>query len=577
MVTPASPFPIGDPAGMACALIPAQHLGAGILTVSLGIAAGLLGLWWLREHWSARDRRAMRRIHRLGEQIASDRSGQEILRRLRAVLPEVLRVSDVHLYLLNRATRTLCEVTEDSSVSGRTIPLEQTNGALERALAACFRNRSLLTIPDMRRSFLIAGSPQERLPRSAMFVPMFAQADLAGVLAVFHASRPTNLNTDERAVLQHLANQIAINLRLREQQTRQEQIFRSENLAATNQLISTVVAELKAPLNDIEGRGHALLGGSSEIEPEVQRIVAGVRNAKSIVRRLLSIVRPDPQEGDQVEVTGLLWEVAGERAQSLEQHEVQVQYDVPPDLLSTGGRRSQLREVLLGLLAYAENKAASAAKRISVRARLLAGTVRIEIGFSGNETSGDPFSEGSEVPAGVPGPAVCRGILSNEGGELRHLYTPDGDQRFDIILPATRPAAGLAKERATHDDSARAFTALVAEPEVASRGRLTALLADTGHRCVSVASGEEAVDLSQRLSFDVVFCPARLPGMNCFELFERLREHVPACVLLSEGPDSELLNSLPEEAFHLLHKPVEEQHLRRVLASIESDSPTPTR
>jgi len=579
MVAPASPSPmIGELERIAHALNPGGHLGTGILTVALGIAIGLLGLWWLRESQLARDRRAMRRIHRLGEQIAADRSSQVILRRLRAVLPGALRVTDIRLYLFSRASRTLNEVAEDSSARSRVIPLEQANGSLESALVTCFRNRSPLMIPDLRRSLLSTSAQRGRLPRSAMFVPMFAQADLAGVLAFSHASRPRNFSVDEQAVVQHLANQIAINLRLREQQTRQERVFRSENLAVASQLISTVAAEMQAPLKEIEDRGNTLLGRSGGIEREAREIIAGARKAEGIVERLLSIMRSEPQESAPVEVAALLREVAGDRAQSLEQGQVRIQVDLPPEGLSVEGRRSQLREVILNLLTYAESKAAaSAAKTISIRARLLAGTVGIEIAFSGEDGSPDPFSENGESRAGDLDPRVCRGILHNHNGELRHANTPDGGQRFDIILPAVRPAEGFGKQVIASEDEGRTLTALVADPDATTRRRLTALLADMGHRCVPAASGEEAIDLSRRLSFDLIFCPARLPGMNCFELFERVRERVPAFVLLAEGPETELLDTLPRETVHLLPKTADEEELHRLLTVIESQPPASAR
>jgi len=578
MAEPPSPSQIGDLERIANVLIPGQHLGTGILTVSLGVAIGLLGLWWLREHRLARDRRAMRQIHRLGEQIAADRSGEEILKRLRAVLPEALRVTGIHLYLYSRASRTLNEVSEDSPARSRAIPLEQANGSLESALVTCFRNRSLLMIPDLRRSLLNTSSQPERLPRSAMLVPMFAQADIVGILAFSHSRRPRSFSLDERAIVQHLANQIAINLRLREQQTGQERVVRNENLAATSQLISTVATELHAPIKEIENSGDALLRGNGEIEPEVRSIIAGARQAEGIVNRLLSIMRSERRDPAPVEIAALLREVAGERAHSLEQRQVKIQFDLLPEGLSAEGRRDQLREVILSLLTYAEGKAAaSAEKRISIRAGTLAGTVGIEIGFSGEGASPDPFSESGESLAGILRPVVCRGILHNQGGDLRHLNTPDRRQRFDIILPAVRPTEGLGKESVTQEDEDRILTALVADPDATTRRQLTSLLADTGHRCVPVASGEEVVDLSRRLSFDVVFSPARLPGMNCFELFEKLRERVPAFVLLAEGPDSELLNSLPEETVHVLHKPVDKEEFHQLLAAIESHPPASAR
>ena len=134
---------IGSVALIASAVLLGEPLGAGILTVSLIAALGLLALWWLREHRLALGRQAMRRIHRLGEQITADRSSEEILRRLRDSLPESLSITNIDLFLYSRTSGTLNEVAEGSVGLGPIIPPDRADGSLESALAASFRNRSL--------------------------------------------------------------------------------------------------------------------------------------------------------------------------------------------------------------------------------------------------------------------------------------------------------------------------------------------------------------------------------------------------------------------------------------------------
>ncbi len=113
--------------------------------------------------------------------------------------------------------------------------------------------------------------------------------------------------------------------------------------------------------------------------------------------------------------------------------------------------------------------------------------------------------------------------------------------------------------------SAREFTILAVEPDSLVSRRLLGSLSSRGHRVVPVRSAEEALDLSPRLRFDLLFSSARLPSMNWVELYERTKEQVGAFVLLSEVQDSDIARVFPGGNGLLLRKPIEEGEIDRVL------------
>ena len=105
--------------------------------------------------------------------------------------------------------------------------------------------------------------PRRTGPQSLLFVPMLTQGEVMGVLELDQDDRARDFTADEQALAQHLGNQIGVALRLLDQRSVQEQLFRTEKLAAVGRLISGVVNELRTPLASIsELAGKALERGA---------------------------------------------------------------------------------------------------------------------------------------------------------------------------------------------------------------------------------------------------------------------------------------------------------------------------
>ena len=77
-----------------------------------------------------------------------------------------------------------------------------------------------------------SGNPGERTPKSLLFVPMMAQNEVVGVLELDQDDRVRDFSADVQALAQHLGNQIGVAIRLMDRRSVQEQLFRTEKLAA---------------------------------------------------------------------------------------------------------------------------------------------------------------------------------------------------------------------------------------------------------------------------------------------------------------------------------------------------------
>jgi len=550
-----------------------------LLLSGLGAIALLLSIWWIRERHMGAQRRSMRVFHALSEEIIAAASPGEIAEKLVTVLPTVTQATAVRLYLVGRRTKALERVPTSVDPEPVAIPIEAEPEGLAGAAVACYRNRTLLNVPDVRRSPFAGVGTKANLPRSAMFVPLCAQNEVLGVLEVTNARRPGYFTLEEQAATQHLANQVAASLKLQEQQTIREQLFRSEKLAATGQLISGVASELRAPLENILQLAGSLTAyaGRAVPERELRNIAGESQRAAEIVSRLVSFARPEDSAARHVDVSGLVAGLMRFREPEWKTLGLRVQNRLAPEPAIVLGAQGQIEQVFLNLLVHAEQRAASSAtnKTISVASSMIGRRVTVEINYSapgvepGQNGADNPFSESRALEGSSLGLGVCQGIIQSHGGEIR-FSSRAGSAKFEVDLPVAQdteqPAAAETRKSAT------ALTMMLVDPDAGGQRQLIALLGVRGHRVVPVGP-EEATDLAQRLRFDGVIWVMRPAGARWSDFQDRVRAHIPVFVLLSDGYDAELARTLEESGGFLLGRPIQESELDRILKTIEGRIP----
>lgn len=538
-----------------------------LLVSALACIVFVLAVWWLRERRQTGIHQTMRTLNTLGEQILAATSLNEILKKLEAVLPSVTSASGVQVFLYNRKTRTLDLVRTGRAWEPVSIELDAPGSPLNAGVAMCFRNRTLLHIPDTRRSPFFKNERRADLPRSVMFVPMFAQNELLGVMQVHRADTVRYFNSEEQTAAQHLANQVATSLRLQEQRTVREQLFRSEKLAATGQLISGVAHELKQPVETILTLSQLLLrrGPQSDARAEarmVQVLAAESQRTAEIVTRLISFGRSEDAEAKPVEINAVVSGLFKFREREWRALGLVLDDRLSRDGLFAVGAQGQLEQVFLNLLVHAEQSAAdSGDKRVSVSSGVMGRRLLVEISFSTSPASPDPFGE----EATTLGLSVSRGIVQSHGGDLRYERPQPGQARFEVELPRQDVAPETPE---TEVQSKRRLTLLLVETDAGAQRQIVSTLATKGHRVVPVPSADEAIDLARRVRFDATLATPHLAGMNWFELYERIHAHVDAFVLLTDGHDSDLAHSFADGDGFTLAKPLQDREVNRVLNAI---------
>jgi GAF domain-containing protein/CheY-like chemotaxis protein len=542
------------------------------LTAGLGVVLVVSFLLWTHNHRLRKQRKRLRKTYQLGEEILGASSTDTMLKRITEALPSILGVTRVQLYIHNYAARTLDAVAGEAG-EPVSIPLASPTGGGRAGAVACFHYRTLLVIPDIGRSpFPMAARDGAGSPKSLLFVPMLAQGEVVGVLELDQDDRLRDFTADEQALAQHLGNQIGVAVRLLDQRSVQEQLFRTEKLAAIGRLISGVVNELQTPLSSISdlaarAQGKGLTGPA---EREVAAIAAEARKAASMVARLVSFAATEQFEARPVCITALLrnliefregdWKASGIRVRDLTSREP----------LYVLGSQGQLEQVFLNLLVHAEQSLADAPqKTITIRTSVLAKRLVVEVAFTASPGSRKPEENAAAV-------GVTRSVIAGHGGEVRLIESSHSDPHFEVELPTTlkdRVGAGSGALNAPARDFSRRMTALVIEPDETAQRQILGSLAARGFRVVPIANADTGLELSQRLRFDAAFCSVHAPGLNWVELSERMQSRVDAFILLSDRYDAELSADFEGDGRFVLSKPLQDSELEHVLRALEPQAP----
>jgi signal transduction histidine kinase/CheY-like chemotaxis protein len=524
------------------------------LALALSVVLFISFAVWSRERRMRKQRERLHRTYQLGEEILGAESLSAILKRISEVLPAILGVTRVQLYVHNRAARTL----EAQSGEGRepvSVSLLAPPGGAHAGAVACFHYRTLLAIPDIGKSPFPIGTGAEGAPKSLLLVPMVAQSEVMGVLELDQDDRARDFTADEQALAQHLGNQIAVAIRLLDQRSVQQHLFRTEKLAAVGRLISGIVAELQTPLDSIADLAAKAME-SGPASREVTAIAAEAQKAVGMVSRLVAFGGAETPDSRQVCISTLLRNLVEFREADLKAAGIRVNDLISREPLYVMGSQGQLEQVFLNLLVQAEQSLAEAShKSVSIRTSVLGRSILVEISFSA-----PPDSRQAQEAAAVL--SVIRSVVAGHGGDVRLIVKSEQEPRFEVDLPST------ARERAPHAPGPamepRRLTVLVIEPDENAQRQLLALLATQGCRVVPVVDADAGLELAQRMRFDLALCSAHAPGLNWVELSERMHRRVGAFALISDRYDPELAADFEGDGRFVVARPVREPDLERI-------------
>jgi len=537
--------------------------------VAISAVALVLVVWLFRERRLAKQPRRTRRLYRLGEMLLACRDPSEALKLLMESLPELLGVTSVRLYLYDSAASALRLLGGPAGVT--MAPLSPPASEFQaRTAALCFTNRTPIVIPDVRRN--AGGNGAETGPRALLVVPMLVQREPLGVLELAHETKRRSFSEDEVAVVQHLANQTAIGMRLLEREALREQRGGSEQYQALRHVGGSVAGELErwiasgaqAPAQQPDGQSAP--AGRGAAPPEVLAAVA----------RLSRLCAASAPPAAAVDFSALVQRQIEQRRPDWERRGITLREHVTPEPLVVAGiGLAWLEEVLASAFEALERAlAAGGADLLGLRVGRLAGSVILEAAAANFRDAGFREPLQRVGPAGILPLELARGLVRSWGGELRWKPEPPSGPGFELELPLAPAFAGMAAQARPGQAPQRALTALLLDPEPESRQSLLSLLGNAGHRCVAAAGAEQASQMLRSMSFDVVLCAQQMPRRSWEELFVLTRQKGIPFVLLTQesGRPESIRTAAGQDSPWFV--PASEEELLSLLARIgASDGP----
>jgi len=397
----------------------------------------------------------------------------------------------------------------------------------------------------LQQRFPVPGGLVKHDVHSAIMVRLDMRERLLGVLAAYGRA-PRHFNDEEKRVLGSLAHQTAIALdkarlytelqsNLRRLRETQAQLIQADKLKALGTLLSGMAHELNNPLSTIR-LSVQLIKRTSTVGAALARrlnvIEVACTRASRIISDLLVFARRRSPERRRIDVNEIIRAALRLQRPQLELNKIRLVSRLEP-MPSIWADSHQIQQVFLNLFSNSIHAMSTAeCERVLTVSSVHRGSeVVVEVEDDGPgippEHLGrifDPFFTTKATGAGTGlGLSLSIGIVEAHGGRMHVENVEGAGARFTVRLPighGVDAPPGAASERPIPTVAASADV-LVVEDEDPLRGLVTEVMRGLGHQVIEATSGQEALSLLERRTYDLVMLDLRLPDVDGQAVWQR--------------------------------------------------------
>jgi signal transduction histidine kinase/CheY-like chemotaxis protein len=311
----------------------------------------------------------------------------------------------------------------------------------------------------------------------------------------------------------------------------QSKLLQTEKMAALGQLVSGIAHELNNPLTTIMGYGQLLLGhGLTPAQlSEARKVFQEAERARRIVKNLLYFARENKPERTRVNLNEIVERTLALRSYELRVENIVIECDLAPSLPETMADPHQLQQVVLNLLANAEQALLEdrGQGHVWIRThRIGSNRISLEVSDDGpgipSEVASrifDPFftTKPSDVGTGL-GLSIVYGIVHQHGGEVTFENQSGAGARFVVDLPLIavppREQEASLSGGAERELNITRGRILVVEDEPNVAQLIVDVLREEGHQVEAVLDSQEGLTLLSRGTYDLILCDLRMPRLD---------------------------------------------------------------
>ncbi len=369
-----------------------------------------------------------------------------------------------------------------------------------------------------------------------------------------------------------------------ERRTAQEHLVQAQRMDAVGHMAGGVAHEINNMMTAVLGFSALLLQRLKDdsLTAEVRQIHRAADRAATITKQLLAFSRRQLLRPQVLDLNGLVGGMDHMLRRVLGEDKL-FAADLAADLGRVRADPNQLEQVLLNLALNARDAMPAGGRftivtrnvimphrRGSAEDELPAGRyVQLKVSDTGmgmDQTTSarvfepffttKPFGQGTGL-----GLATAFGIVRQSGGTIRVYSTPGEGTTFNIYLPEVPEAAGPLGPQPPVPIESGSGTVLVVEDDALVREVTCRTLEAQGYRCVTAATGEDALDLIRKRpeQIDLVLTDVVMQGMGGRELAEQmagLHPRIPVLFMSAYTSDDVIRRGLLAEDAPFVQKPV---------------------
>lgn len=377
-----------------------------------------------------------------------------------------------------------------------------------------------------------------------------------------------------------------VNERTREREVALRQLHESQKMESIGQLTGGVAHDFNNLLAVILG-SLSLLKKALPEDPRIYRLldraIQGAERGATLTARLLAFARRQELKVDVVALQTLIPEMLDFLRHSVGPN-ILIYAKILPEVGSIAVDANQLELALINLAVNARDAMPQGGSLTlschneegGAKAGLPSGSfVRIAVTDTGEGMSEatlaraqEPFFTTKGVGKGTGlGLSMVHGFTAQSGGAMRLESQPGKGTTVTMWLPRAKEGAkALVAESATaHPKLSKSLRVLLVDDDILVSMGAADMLLDLGHSVTEARSGTLALKLMETdPGFDVVVTDYAMPGMNGFELAQRIKEKHPKMPIILATGYAELPSDRSIEFGHL-SKPYTSSHLMAAL------------